>query len=70
MKPEAGVLKKLSFVGLAKLSRLRYSWLRLVLPQPAIYVVLGVHDMPVYTAGQLTADSTEQNEIPAWGQPS
>jgi hypothetical protein len=25
---------------------------------------LGVHDRPVYTAGYLTADSTEHDEIP------
>ncbi len=33
---EAGVLKKLSLAGLAKLSRLRYSWLRFGRPQQAI----------------------------------
>ncbi len=36
--PEAGIVKKLSrsLAGLAKQSRLRYSWLRFGLPQPAI----------------------------------
>jgi hypothetical protein len=29
------------------------------------YHELRVHDRPVYTAGLLTADSTEQYEIPA-----
>ncbi len=48
--PEAGVLKKLSLAGLAKLSRLRYSWLRFGLAS-AGYRGLGVHDRPVYTAG-------------------
>ncbi len=48
--PEAGVLKKLSLAGLAKLSRLRYSWLRFGLAS-AGYGGLGVHDRSVYTAG-------------------
>jgi hypothetical protein len=34
--PEAGVLKKLSLAGIAKLSRLRFSCLRFVWPQPAV----------------------------------
>ncbi len=33
-RTEAVVLKKLSLAGIAKLSRLKYSWLRLVWPQP------------------------------------
>ncbi len=62
--PEAGVLKKLSLVGLAKLSRLKYSWLRFGLAS-AGYRVLGVHDKPVYTAGYNSQPiSTEQYEIP------
>jgi hypothetical protein len=60
---EAGVLKKLSLAGLAKLSQLRYSRLRFGLAS-AGYHGLGVCDRPVYTTGQLTADSTEQYEIP------
>ncbi len=62
-RPEAGVLKKLSLAGLAMLSQLRYSWLRFGLAS-AGYRGLGVHDWPVYTAGLLTADSTEQYKIP------
>jgi hypothetical protein len=46
---EAGILKKFSLVGLAKLSRLRYSRLRFGLAS-AGYRGLGVHDRPVYTA--------------------
>jgi hypothetical protein len=42
--PEAGVLKKLSLAGVAKLSRLRYGL------ASASYHGLGVHDKPVYTA--------------------
>jgi hypothetical protein len=42
--PEAGVLKKLSLAGLAKLSRLRYGL------ASAGYRGLGVHDRLVYTA--------------------
>ncbi len=49
-KPEAGVLNKFSLGGLAKLSRLRYGWLRFYLAS-AGYRGLGVHDRPVYTAG-------------------
>ncbi len=48
--PEAGVLKKLSLAGLAKLRRLRYSWQRFGLAS-AGYRGLWVHDRPVYTAG-------------------
>ncbi len=48
--PKAGVLKKLSLAGLAKLNRLRYSWLKFGLAS-AGYHGLGVHDRPVYTAG-------------------
>jgi hypothetical protein len=44
---EAGVLKKLGLDGLAKLSRLRYSWLRIGLAS-ADYRGLGVHNRPVY----------------------
>ncbi len=44
---EAGVLKKLSLAGLAKLSSLRYSFGL----ASAGYHRLGVHDRPVYTAG-------------------
>jgi hypothetical protein len=47
---EAGVLKKLSLAGLAKLSRLRYSWLRLDLAL-ANYHGLRGHNRLVYTAG-------------------
>jgi hypothetical protein len=50
---EAGVLKKLSLAGLAKLSRLRFGL------ASAGYHGLGVH---VRTAD--TADSTEHYEIP------
>ncbi len=58
---DVGVLKKLSLAGL---NRLRYSWLRLGLAS-AGYRGLGVHDRPaVYSAGELTADSTEHDEIP------
>ncbi len=46
----AGVLKKLSLASLAKLSRLRYSWLRFGVAS-AGYRGLGVHVNPVYTAG-------------------
>ncbi len=42
---EAGVLKKLSLAGLAKLRRLRYSRLRFGLAS-AGYLGLGVHDRP------------------------
>ncbi len=62
MQPEVGVLKKLSLAGLAQLSRLRYSWLRFGLASAGCRG-LGVHDRPVYTAGLLTADSTEHDEI-------
>ncbi len=55
--------RKLSLAGLAKLSRLTNSWLRFGLAS-ACYRGLGVHDRPVYTAGYLTADFTEQYEIP------
>ncbi len=47
---EAGVLKKFSLAGLAKLSRRRYSWQRFVLAS-AGYCGLGIYDRPVYTAG-------------------
>ncbi len=63
---EEGVLKKLSLTGLAKLSQLRYSWLRFGLAS-AGYCGLGVHNRPVYKAGELTADSTEHDEIPGVG---
>jgi hypothetical protein len=53
-RTEAGVLKKLSLAGIAKLSRLKYSWQRFVWPQPTI-----VDSELVYTA-----DSTEQYETP------
>ncbi len=33
---EMGVLKKLSLAGIAKLSRLKYRWLRFVWPEPTI----------------------------------
>ncbi len=46
---EAGVLKKLSLTGWAKLSRLCYIWLRFGLAS-AGYCELGVHNRPVYTA--------------------
>ncbi len=48
--PEAGVLKKLTLAGLAKLSLLTYIWLRFGLAS-AGYRGLGVHDRLVYTAG-------------------
>ncbi len=35
-RSEAGVLKKLSLAGIAKLSRLKYRWLRFVWPQTTI----------------------------------
>ncbi len=35
-RSEAGVLKKLSLAGIAKLSRLKYRWLSFVWPQPTI----------------------------------
>ncbi len=35
-RSEAGVLKKLSIAGIAKLSRLKYRWLKFVWPQPTI----------------------------------
>ncbi len=63
LQPVAGVLKGLSLAGLAKLSRLRYSWLRFILTSSGDRG-LGVHDRPVYTAGWLTAESTEHDEIP------
>ncbi len=47
---KAGVLKKLNLGGLAKLSRLRYSWLRFALAS-AGYLGLGVYNRSVYTAG-------------------
>jgi hypothetical protein len=47
---KAGVFKKLSLAGLAKLSRLRYSWIRFGLAS-ACYSGLRVHDRPVYSAG-------------------
>ncbi len=65
--PEAGVLKKLSSAGLAKLSRPRYSWLRFGLAS-AGYRGLGVYGRPECTAGYLTADSTEHDEIPGVSQ--
>jgi hypothetical protein len=34
--PEAGVLKKLILAGIAKLSRLKYRWLKFVWPKPII----------------------------------
>jgi len=46
---EAGVFKKLSLAGLAKLSQLRYSWLRFGLAS-ADYRGLRVHNRLVYTA--------------------
>jgi hypothetical protein len=42
---EAGVLKKLSYAGLAKLSRLSYSWQRFGLAS-ADYRRPGVHESP------------------------
>ena len=50
---EAGVLKKLSLAGLAKLSRLRHSGLRLVWPQPAIVY-------SEFTIGQCTQPANSQ----------
>jgi hypothetical protein len=47
---ETGVLKKLILARLAKLSQLRYSWLRFGLAS-AGYRGLWAHDRPVYTAG-------------------
>ncbi len=47
---EAGVIKELSLAGLAKLSRLRYSWLRFGLAL-ADYHGLRGHNRLVYTAG-------------------
>jgi hypothetical protein len=35
-RSDAGVLNKLSLAGVAKLSRLKYRWLRFVWPQPTI----------------------------------
>jgi hypothetical protein len=35
-RTEVGVLKKLSLAGIAKLSRLKYRWLRFVWPEPTI----------------------------------
>jgi hypothetical protein len=35
-RSEAGVLNKLNLAGIAKLSRLKYRWLRFVWPQPTI----------------------------------
>ncbi len=58
---DAGVLKKLSLAGLAKLSRLRYSWLRFCLALADYHGLRGDKRL-VYTAGYLTADSTEQHE--------
>ncbi len=49
LDPEAGVLKKLSLAGLAKLSRLSYSWLRFALAS-AGYHGLEAHDRPMYSA--------------------
>ncbi len=46
----------MSLAGVAKLSRLRFGL------ASARYRVLRVHDRSVYTAGYLTADSTD--EIP------
>ncbi len=63
LQSEAGVLKKLSFAGLAKPSRLRYSWQGFGLAS-ASYRGLRVHYRPVYKAGYLTADSTENDKIP------
>jgi hypothetical protein len=60
---EAGLLKKLSSTGLPQISQLRYCWLRFGLAS-AGYRGFGVQDRPVYTAGLLTADSTELDEIP------
>jgi hypothetical protein len=56
---EAGVLKKLSLAGIAKLSRLKYSRLRVVWPQPIIVE----SELKI---GWCThaADSTEQYETP------
>jgi hypothetical protein len=51
VRPEAGVSKKLSLAGLAKLSRRKYSRLRFGLAS-AGYPVLVVHDMPVYKQGE------------------
>ncbi len=45
MEAEAGVLKKLSLAGIAKLSRLRFGLVS------AGYNGLGVHDRLVYIAG-------------------
>ncbi len=63
LQPVARVLKELSLADLAKLSRLRYSWLRFGLASVG-FCGLGVHDRPVYTAGWLTAESTEHDELP------
>jgi hypothetical protein len=60
LQPVAGVLKELSLAGLAKLSRLRYNWLRFGLAS-AGFCGLGVHDRSVYTA-----ESTEHDEICTW----
>ncbi len=57
-RTEAGVLKKLSLAGIAKLSRLKYNWLRFVWPQPT-FGDSRAHNRLVYTA-----DSTEQYETP------
>ncbi len=48
--PEAGVLKKLSLVGLAKLIRIRYSWLGFGLDS-AGYCGLVVYERLMDTAG-------------------
>jgi hypothetical protein len=49
----------LSLAGLAELTKVWGFGLASV-----DYRGLGVHDRPVYTAGQLTADSTEHDQIP------
>jgi hypothetical protein len=58
-----GSFKEIELSRLSKISCLRYSWLRFGLTS-AGYHELGVHDRLVYTAGYLTADSTDQYETP------
>ncbi len=50
LSPEAGVLKKLSLVGLAKQGQLRYSWVRFGLDS-AGYCGLVVYKRLMDTAG-------------------
>ncbi len=49
LESKPGILKKLSLAGLAKLSRLRCSWIRFGLAS-ADFRELRVHNRPVYTA--------------------